>query len=105
MTEQTITTDAIGPTITIQTDAPAFDPQARARELAIMRVPVGAGIARQRSVVDGAGVEDEPGPDEHREPRQPAACPVHGGIHGRGRSSTWISGSATSMSAPTMRNG
>ena len=36
MTEQTITTDAIGPTITIQTDAPAFDPQARARELAIM---------------------------------------------------------------------
>jgi len=36
MTEQTITTDAIGPTITNQSDAPAFDPQARARELAIM---------------------------------------------------------------------
>lgn len=36
MTEQTITTDAIGPTIAPQPDAPAFDPQARARELAIM---------------------------------------------------------------------
>ena len=36
MTEQTMTTDAIGPTITSAADAPAFDPVARARELAIM---------------------------------------------------------------------
>ena len=36
MTEQTITTDAVGPTISVGSDAPAFDPVARARELAIM---------------------------------------------------------------------
>ena len=36
MTEQTITTDAIGPTVTSTTEASGIDPQARARELAIM---------------------------------------------------------------------
>src|SRR6478752_1572187 len=36
MTEQTMTTDAIGPTIDQKSAAPAVDPQARARELAIL---------------------------------------------------------------------
>ncbi|CAN5658924.1 hypothetical protein BH23CHL8_BH23CHL8_24220 [soil metagenome] len=36
MSDQTITDDAIGPAIAAAHDAPAFDPQARARELAIL---------------------------------------------------------------------
>jgi len=36
MTEQTMTTDAIGPTIDQKSTAPAIDPVARARELAIL---------------------------------------------------------------------
>jgi metal-sulfur cluster biosynthetic enzyme len=36
MTDQTLTTDAIGPTIDQQTVASPVDPQARARELAIL---------------------------------------------------------------------
>jgi len=36
MTDQTITNDAVGPTITAAEEAPAFDPQARARELAVL---------------------------------------------------------------------
>jgi metal-sulfur cluster biosynthetic enzyme len=36
MTEQTMTTDAIGPTIDQQASAPVIDPVARARELAIL---------------------------------------------------------------------
>jgi metal-sulfur cluster biosynthetic enzyme len=36
MTEQTITTDAIGPTVTSSAGGGVIDPQARARELAIM---------------------------------------------------------------------
>ena len=36
MSDQTITTDSIGPTISVGNDVPAFDPQARARELAIL---------------------------------------------------------------------
>ncbi len=36
MTEQTMTTDAIGPTIDQKSTAPVVDPQARARELAIL---------------------------------------------------------------------
>ena len=36
MTDQTMTTDAIGPTIDQTTSAPPIDPQARARELAIL---------------------------------------------------------------------
>lgn len=36
MSDQTITEDAIGPTITAAEEAPPFDPQARARELAIL---------------------------------------------------------------------
>jgi metal-sulfur cluster biosynthetic enzyme len=36
MTDQTLTTDAIGPTVATASDAAAVDPQARARELAIM---------------------------------------------------------------------
>jgi metal-sulfur cluster biosynthetic enzyme len=36
MADQTLTTDPIGPTITAASDAAAVDPQARARELAIM---------------------------------------------------------------------
>ena len=36
MTDQTITEDAVGPTIAAPEEAPAFDPQARARELAIL---------------------------------------------------------------------
>ena len=36
MTEQTMTTDAIGPTIEQQSPAPVIDPVARARELAIL---------------------------------------------------------------------
>lgn len=36
MTEQTMTTDAIGPTIDQQASAPPVDAQARARELAIL---------------------------------------------------------------------
>ncbi len=36
MSEQTITDDAVGPTIAASEETPAFDPQARARELAIM---------------------------------------------------------------------
>lgn len=36
MSEQTITEDAVGPTITASEETPAFDPQARARELAIL---------------------------------------------------------------------
>ena len=36
MTDQTLTTDAIGPTIDQTPSAPAIDPAARARELAIL---------------------------------------------------------------------
>jgi metal-sulfur cluster biosynthetic enzyme len=36
MTDQTITDDAIGPTITAATEAPAIDPVRRARELAVL---------------------------------------------------------------------
>ena len=36
MSDQTITTDSIGPTISVGSDVPTFDPQARARELAIL---------------------------------------------------------------------
>ncbi len=36
MSDQTITSDAVGPTIAPADDAAAFDPQARARELAIL---------------------------------------------------------------------
>jgi metal-sulfur cluster biosynthetic enzyme len=36
MSDQIITEDAVGPTITSTQEAPVFDPQARARELAIL---------------------------------------------------------------------